>query len=216
MQTSQRFDPSGLIFICLIIEYYFSIVYNIGLFYPVFYEYYMKFTELIASKLQPKYEKHRAFELEGTPALSRDFFSILENRGVTSAWNFLAAKQKLIGKPNFPPQFKAIMNLTGSFILSMGVREKAGISELGMTTNPYRENYGERLSLKQQFFEILFMLTMGMLFTAQDGVLVDDSGYASEHRRAGHAQIDEIAAEGYLTPYEAAAKKAEYDRRHGW
>ena len=176
----------------------------------------MILNEQLVRQLQPRYEEHRAFELEGTPALSRDFLTVLKNKGVVSGWRFLVEKQKNIGRPNFPPQLKAVMNLIGSFTLSMGVREKAGISELGMTTNPYRENYGERLSLKQQFFEILFMLTMGMLFTAQDGVLDDEAGRASEHRKAGHAWIEDIAAEGYFTPEEVAEKKAKYDREHGW
>jgi hypothetical protein len=124
--------------------------------------------------------------------------------------------QKDTGNPNLSPELKTAMNLTGSLLLTLGVRQMAGISELGRLANPYRETLDDQQpTLKQRVGEALFNVSMGLLFAAQDGG-GGGTSLANEHRKAGHGQIDILLEEGYYSPEEAQEKKNDYDRKHGW
>jgi len=175
--------------------------------------------EIIVNTVQRGYNQRKAPELHGTRQISPFVFDKLRTDGIFSAWNKFVELQKNTGNPRIPTSVKVVMNSVGSLLLTLGVREMAGVSELGMLVNPYRENIDGRRTIKQIAGGVLFSLAMGLLFTAQDGGGGgggDFSSDASEHRKAGHAQIDMNLEEGYITPEEAAQKKREYDRRHGW
>jgi len=120
-------------------------------------------SERLIDRVQKAYNDNRAPETWGTPQVSPVFFDNLRSEGVRGAWKYLVERERTMGDLSAKPKIKAVANIAGSTLLVLGVRQMSSIGD--------KELHGAEYvpSAKQKVGDVLFSMTLGLLFFAQDG-----------------------------------------------